>query len=223
MYEYLSRYVHNLQIITVDDTNLDALATLPAVWSDLLLLDQEKRIKYVIKSWQTFGEDLRNITHFLEHHLEGIHFIHSSRGLGMIYSIRKDDGHIVYYEGRPPSMDTQLIDSRQLNKTPSTLQQFYEQHHNGWYYFASVSMGPMPLEKLFLLGQKDWGILEELPLLDFDLNQCLAIFNNGMGDYLSLDLTGDQPKGLLWYHDQAPKVNIDFWDYLDEWMCIGLE
>lgn len=220
MRDYLSRYVHNLHIITADESDNHPL---PAAWSHLLALKQAERIEWVIQSWQKMGDDLRNITYFLAHHLVAIDLIHSSRGFGMIYSIRKEDGNIAYYEGRPPVVDIELISNSYLREMPSTLQQFYQQLHNGWYYFASVSMGPMPLEDVFFLDKYEWGILDNLPPLDFELKQCLAIFNNGMGDYLSLDLSGNEAKGLLWYHDQAPKVNIDFWDYLDEWMCIGLE
>ena len=32
----------------------------------------------------------------------------------------------------------------------------------------------------------------------------------------------ENPKALIWWTNDAPKMDIDFWSYLDSWIEIGL-
>ena len=82
---------------------------------------------------------------------------------------------------------------RQLALFPNKLQHFYKHLHNGWFENISGGLGLLPLEKVRFLSQSEWGLPQEI-LQSTDLNKT----NN------------------------APKMDIDFWDYLDSWIEIGL-
>ena len=49
-------------------------------------------------------------------------------------------------------------------------------------------------------------------------------FSNGMGTYLVLDLSKPIDEGgVFWSKDELPEYPIPFWDYVDEWIIIGLD
>lgn len=222
MFDYLSRFVTDLKIIGPNNLTEQERNLLPLHWLEITNADPADRVSMVLNDWQLLGSDLRNITHYLQDNLQSIDLISCSRGLSMIYGVRTGSDSTVYYEGRPPA-DKKIVANGRLMKTPAVLQEFYSSLHDGWYYFSSQAMGLMPIERCFALADEDWGILESLPHLSLDLNDCIAVFNNGMGDFLCLDIGHDPARGLVWFHDKAPKVDIDFWDFLDSWLCIGFE
>lgn len=86
-------------------------------------------------------------------------------------------------------------------------------------------MGSLPVE--------DWRRLTDLiaasddetaAALPVDPDSILAVFHNGAGDYLCLDLSGPVAGGLIWWHDDPARLEaVDFWAVLDAWTGIFLE
>ncbi|MOA16994.1 hypothetical protein D3C78_1372300 [compost metagenome] len=65
----------------------------------------------------------------------------------ILYTIKKPDGSITYYEGRNPNEEFNNPElEKSWDKIPDSIRKFYENVHNGFYYYASVSMGLEPLE-----------------------------------------------------------------------------
>jgi hypothetical protein len=45
-----------------------------------------------------------------------------------------------------------------------------------------------------------------------------------MGAYVCMDLDSkDKERGFIWYHDRAPKTDIELWPAIDEWTKISIE
>jgi len=95
--------------------------------------------------------------------------------------------------------------------------------HNGWYYLASGSLGLSPVEDFFFLDEEDWGVLDELGELPIDLKKSLAVFANGMGGYVCLEVNEKCKNSMIWWNDKAPRVGIDFWPVIDSWTAMGFE
>ncbi|KPB72138.1 hypothetical protein ALQ34_103205 [Pseudomonas syringae pv. maculicola] len=54
----------------------------------------------------------------------------------------------------------------------------------------------------------------------------LALFSNGGGDYLAIDVSNSaSDKGLIWWHEQPlePESGLDFFEVMDTWISIFLE
>jgi hypothetical protein len=53
----------------------------------------------------------------------------------------------------------------------------------------------------------------------------LAVFTNGAGGYLCMDTTpesADSHKSIIWWDDEPPDLDVDFWGVMDAWIKIGL-
>ena len=45
-----------------------------------------------------------------------------------------------------------------------------------------------------------------------------------MGGYLAIDIINcDINSATLWFSDDQPEYNLNFWDVVDEWTKIGLQ
>ena len=81
--------------------------------------------------------------------------------------------------------------------------------------------------KIGRLSDPDWDIGRDVEArLPFRLNDALAVFANGAGDYLCAD--AGQPghdKAILWWHEEPdkPDVGEDFWAVMDGWVAGQVE
>jgi hypothetical protein len=108
------------------------------------------------------------------------------------------------------------------SKLPPDFTEFYDSLHNGWYYVASVSMGPAPTEGFFFLSDFEWGILDDIGDPGCDLTDLLAVYSNGMGDHVALSVDRRQYGDVLWWKAKPPRLNIDAWAVIDAWTEIGM-
>ena len=117
---------------------------------------------------------------------------------------------------------------RAWHTLPKTLKSFYDELHNGWFHLPSASLGPAPLESFFFLSEEEWGIFDEIGTdLTINLGAMLAVFTNGAGGYLCVDTESepiytDDPKSIIWWNDEPPDLDVDFWGVMDAWTSIGL-
>ena len=218
--DYLQKYSKDLQILSVNDLE-NPETILPASWLKILSAREEERVAMMLELWQPFNQ-LENVLVCLKENLQSVDLICNSNGYSLIYGIRSG-AHLLYYEGRNP-LSKNIPDriNKYWNNLPEGLSAFYEQLHNGWFFFASASKGLSPVENWSFLGDDRWNIVEELGNLDFSLDDMLTVYGNGIGDYVSLDVQKPNGESILWWHNKAPRRSVDFWTAVDTWTHLGL-
>ncbi len=225
---FLKRYSPNLEILDIANLDTAKVDTLPLYWQEAFHTDSsQEKIDIILSEWEKYDYQFQSVYAYLEENLSDIDLIRQNDEISLLYSIRNAVGKICYYEGKNPN--TKKI-PEQINdrwrEVPETFRDVYEGLHNGWSYFASQSNGLSSVEDLFFLDDLDWGILDEIDAktLPFELKNCIPFFSNGMGAYACFDLKSkDEQNGFLWYHDKAPRLNIELWAVIDEWTKIGIE
>ena len=189
---------------------------IPETWSFLLTEeDKDKKKSLVIERWSDFSSLLPKTLHLLEELLEDVFLVVHQQQIKMVYLLLVDEEYVLYV-GNMPTTDSQLA------ILPDKLQHFYKHLHNGWFENISGGLGLLPIEKVRFLSQSEWGLPQEI-LQSTDLNQTYYVLHNGGNGYLCINIEDkENPKALIWWTNDAPKMNIDFWSYLDSWIEIGL-
>ncbi|MCP1222967.1 SMI1/KNR4 family protein [Sebaldella sp. S0638] len=226
--DYLKQYRSDVEIVNYDKFLNINLSFLPDQWKKIFNSKNDETInKEIISFWkEKIGHNMNNTISHLEDNLVKAEIIKSREEYSVLYTIKSLSGEINYYEGKFPK---EKFENIKLNEkwelVPDKLKRFYEEIHNGFYHYSSISMGLMPLEDVILLEDYEWGILDELEEpLQIDLACTFGFFENGSGDCVAVDLENSGiDKGVLWFHDDQPDYNINFWDVVDEWINIGLE
>ena len=222
---FLRKYKRNVQLQSIDKIHNKAI---PSIWHEIFKEhDRNKRIKTVLEIWRIYvGKELSNTISYLEEHLFNVELMENNGMYSMLYTLETSDGEIAYYEAGNP-MDTfhnkVLEDS--WDRIPNSVRKFYEKVHNGFYYYASGSMGLVPFECVTYFDDDEWGIIEELEEpLQIDLKTTFGFFKSGAGGYVAIDYNNCQyDKATLWFTNDQPEYNVDFWNVVDEWIVIGFE
>lgn len=226
--EFLRKYAANIEIIAFSDLTPAEKAKMPLYLSAAFKeTDTEAKLKRILAEWEKYTYQFQSTILYLREKLVDIEVIKKGSEISTLYSIKNAAGETVYYEGKLPLTRDEYEAKQPLwNKLRRNIREVYENLHNGWYYFASQSMGISPVENILNLADEDWGILEEIDVnsLPFKLKNCLGIFHNGMGDYVCVDVDSkDEKSGFIWWHTKAPKLDIEFWGVVDEWTKMGIE
>ena len=189
---------------------------IPEMWSFLLTEeDKDKKKSLVIERWSDFSSLLPKTLHLLEELLDDVFLVVHQQQIKMVYLLLVDEEYVLYV-GNMPTTDSQLA------ILPDKLQHFYKHLHNGWFENISGGLGLLPIEKVRFLSQSEWGLPQEI-LQSTDLNQTYYVLHNGGNGYLCINIEDkENPKALIWWTNDAPKMDIDFWSYLDSWIGIGL-
>ena len=227
---YLRKYNQDICLLTHKDINSIEANQLPDIWYDIFKeQDSILRIKKILDIWKVnIGSELRNTISYLDEYLIDIELMESNGLFSVLYTIKNSKGRLLYYEGRNPQ---ERFENNELNKVwdkiPNSIQKFYEEVHNGFYYYASESMGLVPIKSVTFLGDEDleWGIIDELEEpIGIDLESSFGFFSNGMGTYVVIDYENcNNSNATFWSAKRQPKYNINFWNYVDEWIVIGFE
>lgn len=228
---FLNKYIF------IKDTQVELIKSdeiidesVPQLWNQILSMNNPSdRVSRIIQTWKdTIGEELRNTILYLEKFLEDVEVMKIGSRYYMLYSIKSSANKVLYYVGGNPleeNFNNQEGLKRDWRNLPSKLREFYENLHDGFYYFPSRSMGIDSIENITYLDDYEWSIIEDEGLTpEIDLSRSYGFFSNGMGMYVVLDLTTPSiNKAVLWSAKKAPRYNLDFWAVVDEWTVIGFE
>lgn len=228
--DYLRKYNQDIRLLTHKEISNIATNELPVAWYDIFKEeDSTVRIKGILEIWKrNLGTELRNTISYLNEYLIDVELMESGGYFSALYTIKNSKGNLLYYEGCNPK---DQFKNNELNKVwgrmPDSIQKFYEEVHNGFYYYASESMGLVPIKSVTFLGDEDleWGIIDELEEpIGIDLESSFGFFTNGMGTYIVIDYQNcNNNNATFWSAKRQPKYNVNFWSYVDEWIVIGFE
>ena len=204
------------------------LGIIPQCWYDILSReDVDKRVQGILETWKKYlSSELYNTINYLEENLLDIELFKINDKYYLLYSIKTEAGEIQYYEGGNPLDSIAETELESVwNKIPESIRIFYENIHNGFYDYASKAMGIICTKHITNFGEVEWGIIYELEeSMQIDLKSTFGFFNNGMGGYLAIDIINcDINSATLWFSDDQPEYNLNFWDVVDEWTKIGLQ
>ena len=168
--------------------------------------------------------ELRNTISYLSRHLEEVELMNTNGRYSILYTIKTDNEEILYYEGKSQDEFNNEELEKSWDKIPSTIRNFYRTVHNGFYFYASQSMGLVPLENV-TFDDDEWGIIEELEEpLQIDLQTTFGFFKSGMGGYVAVDYkNSNNDNATLWWTNKEPRYNMNFWDIVDEWIVVDLK
>ncbi|CDM67398.1 hypothetical protein CM240_0228 [Clostridium bornimense] len=221
--EYLNKYHKNVCLI---NENVDLLDEIPKKWKSILnKTTLDEKIKDTISIWEeNIFPQLSNTINYLKNNLVNIELIKYGERYSLLYSIKSKNNRILYYEGILSNIDINKL-KIDWTKVPEAIKRFYENIHNGFFYYASESMGLVPIEGVKYFGEDEWGILDELEEdLGINLETTFATFNSGMGGYVATDLNNcDNDNATVWFTSSQPTYKMNFWDVVDEWIVIGFE
>lgn len=145
----------------------------------------------------------------------------------VIYTLLNAKGEPYYYIGgnplQPTWPDTVDPDCRNVREVwhlvPEPLKSFYETVHDGFYNFDFGDRGFGQLSEVVCLGDEldsDWR--ERFSgSYAFYLHQSTIVC-------LAVDLNGPHPgRADMWYNDDDPRLDVDFWEKVEQLAEIALD
>ncbi|MBT2680529.1 SMI1/KNR4 family protein [Bacillus sp. ISL-35] len=225
---FLKQYRRNIEFVPYKDLLSMDNEKIPGQWIEIFKeTDKTRRKEKLIGLWNSVcGKELSNTISYLIENLVKIELIIDNGQYAVLYSIKSENDEILYYEGGIPDKSIYISEMQQEWSTvPHSIKEFYEKLHNGFYYLPSRAMGLVPVETITHFEELEWGVLEELDEpLGINMATTYGFFENGMGGYVAIDLNNCfHGIATLWFSNDKPEYNVDFWDIVDEWIVIGLQ
>ncbi|CAH1202492.1 hypothetical protein PAECIP111893_01808 [Paenibacillus plantiphilus] len=230
--EFLKEYTlsenQNIKIIPFHEVRGIGSEMIPKSWFNIFEhKDTDRRIELLLEVWKTCSPvTLSNTISYLTENLYEVDLVYFNDRYSILYSVKSQSGEIQYYEGRNPLDPFNNIElQNNWCKIPQLIRNFYENLHNGFYFYASKAMGLVPLENVTFFGDDEWGIIESLnEPIQINLQTTFGFFKNGMSGYVAIDYTNaENDNATLWFSNDQPEYNINFWDTIDEWIVIGFQ
>lgn len=225
---FLKRYRKSIEFVSKEDLLNIEKKHISEKWMEVLIeTNKAERKNKLIALWNSIcKEELSNTIMYLQENLLEFELIIDNGQYAVLYSVKSENGEILYYEGGLPNKSLHNLKMQQVwSSVPKSINKFYEELHNGFYYFPSQAMGVIRLEQITHFSEYEWGILEELDEpLGLNIDTTYGFFENGMGGYVAVDLNNCKDNlATLWFTNDQPEYNVDFWDIIDEWIVIGLQ
>lgn len=225
--DFLRQYFSN-HVTLIPCSEIANIKGIPRLWVELFSEKKvEKRIDFILSIWKRYvAEELRITIAYLSEHLEDVELMKVDDRYSILYTIKTDSGETEFYEGRNPNDSfNNMVLKNAWSNIPSSIRTFYENVHNGFYYYASGSMGLVPLESVTYFDDDEWGIIEDLEEpIQINLKTTFGFFKNGMAGYVAIDTNNCvNDNATLWFSNDQPTYNVNFWDIVDEWIVIGFE
>ncbi len=230
--EFLNKYtlskVNKVNLLSTDDVKKIPDGLIPEIWKDIFSdKNVEIRKKRMLDIWKTYVEkEMSNTISFLEEYLIDIELMRIGEYYSVLYTIKNQDDKIKYYEGNNPydkRMNKKLDEYWDI--VPVEIKRFYDNVHNGFYYYPSKGMGLDSYNDVTCLGEEEWGIIDDIgeENLELNLSSSFGFFNNSLGTYVVVDCEKGVNDAILWSSKDEPEYNLKFWDVVDEWMVIGFQ
>lgn len=222
---FLQKYHRDVQIIR---EGIEQIDDIPDLWKKLLLTKKKnEKVSAVIQMWQDcMGDLLKKTIAYMEEHLIDIELITYKEGYSLLYSITSFGDKVLYYEGGNP-YEFFVMDElkRKWNAVPETVHNFYDNLHDGFYSYASSSIGLCRANNILYMNEYNWPIIEELSLnLEIQMETSFSFFGLEKGAYVVIDLSdGDDNNATLWFSDREPKYQVNLWEVIDEWLVASLK
>lgn len=232
--EFIRRFDSSAKIVLLNELDEVEKKKIPEKWIKVFeQKDNNSRINSLLQIWEEYVPiELGHTIAYLQENLKCVDLMRQQNSdelvFAILYSIESVNGEISYYAGRTPIVkmrDDELGAS--WDKIPCSIKKFYENVHDGFYDYASISMGLIPIKYVDYLGDEDmdWAIIDELnEPLQINLKTSFGFFINGMGTCIAIDYTNCENDNATWWSaKEEPMYNIHFWSYVDEWIVIGME
>jgi len=215
---FLADYFDMPEVIDTKNLSVDVKAAIPEIWAEIFH-ENNLKIDRTIKLFRNFNINLGLTYEYLAEHLESIDLAYYFDDYHLVFGVRSlSGGQVLYYQSKNPK-NIELTECYDL--LSNDLKEFYT-NFNGFNYLASNSMGLLPIDEHELLDEYDWEILENSDV-DIDLNKFKSIFTNGAGGYICFNRIKGPENSLIWWSNELPTKNIDFWATIDTWTTIGFE
>ncbi|MED3916462.1 SMI1/KNR4 family protein [Priestia megaterium] len=225
---FLQQYRKSIEFVSNEDLLSIKKENIPEEWMEVFIeTDKTERKDKLIALWNRVCEkELSHTISYLKENLVDVELIIDNGQYAILYSVKSENDEILYYEGGIPNKSIYDLDMQQAwSSVPQSIVKFYGKLHNGFYYMPSRAMGLVPLERVTYFKEDEWGILDDLEHpLEINLDTTYGFFENGMGGYVAVDLNNcTDNRATLWFTNDQPEYNVDFWDIVDEWILIGLQ
>ncbi|EJS69434.1 hypothetical protein ICW_02373 [Bacillus wiedmannii] len=98
---FLRKYKRNAQLISCHRINELNCEKIPNSWYELFQEENvDKRVESILSIWkEQVGVELRNTISYLSRHLEEVELMDINGRYSILYTIKTDNGEILYYEG----------------------------------------------------------------------------------------------------------------------------
>ena len=138
---YLKKYHRDAELISYKVENI---VEIPESWKKIFCMNKkEERSAATIKCWKAlFANELRNTILYLEENLLDVNLIKYQGKYSILYSILSSNKKVLYYEGG--NCNTTHFPGKlqsKLDNLPNSIVRFYQELHNGFFYYASGGMG----------------------------------------------------------------------------------
>ncbi|MCM1327437.1 MAG: hypothetical protein NC094_12490 [Bacteroidales bacterium] len=222
---FLQKYHKDVQIVREGIENIEEI---PDWWKKLLLAKKkEEKLGIAIRMWkECMGDLLKKTIAYMEENLTDVELITYKDGYSLLYSITSFGDKTLYYEGGNAN-EFFVLDElrRKWNAVPETIHNFYDNLHDGFFSYASSSIGLYRADNIIYLHQYSWSVVEELELsLQIDLESSFSFFGLEKGAYVAVDITDcEDDKAFLWFFDKEPQYEVNFWEMVDEWLVAAMK
>ncbi len=225
---FLKQYRKSIELVSDKDILNISKGSIPQQWLEIFKeTDKTRRKDKLLALWNSVCErELSNTISYLRENLLDFELIVDNEQYAVLYSVNSENDETLYYEGGIPK--SSIYTSKMhldWSNVPEAIKEFYEKLHDGFYYLPSRAMGLVPLENITHFKEYEWGIIEELEEpLGINMDTTFGFFENGMGGYVAVDLNNsEEDVATLWFTNDQPDYNVNFWDVVDEWIVIGLQ
>lgn len=222
---FLQKYHKDVQIIR---EGIENIAEIPDLWKKLLLMKKKsEKLNAVVQMWQnSVGDLLKKTISYMEEHLIDVELITYRDSYSLLYSIASFGDKVLYYEGGN-SDEFLVLDElrRKWNAVPETIQNFYDNLHDGFFSYASGSIGLYRADNIIYLNEYNWPVIEELDLeLQINMETSFSFFGLEKGAYIAVDLDDcEEDRAVLWFFDKEPTYGVNFWEMVDEWLTAAMK
>ena len=225
---FLNRYTLSSKnkVGFITDKSTIVNAPIPEYWKAAFLADTlEDRKSVVLGEWQKYlARELSNTILYLQTYLTDIELMRIGEEYSILYTVLSyKTKKTAFYEGKNPLSESNFGKKFDcpVENIDKTIVNFYTKVHNGFYYYPSKTMGLDSTENIDSMADFEWEYEDQL---EMDLTYSFNFFSNGMGTYIVFDLIKNIENGAdLWSTKEIPKGNLNFWNFIDEWIIIGLD